>query len=319
MHTIQYAEHGGPEVLELVERDRPTPGNGELLVRTEAAAINPVDTYFREGAYPLDSLPWTPGSDLAGVVEAVGEGVTGFDVGDQVFATGLGRHHQGTCAEYVAVPEGLAAELPDNCGFEEGAAIGLVGVTAWQALVYHTGVEPGERVLVHSGSGGVGHVAVQLASAMGARVTTTAATTYHDHLHSLGADATLSYDDPGLEAAISEAGAPDVLLDTIANEYLELDAEVAAPGARIVVIGNTEPTAPFPMGPGKFKDLRVQAMSMFNTSDTGMVLSRLGTLMEAGQVVPEVHRIYDLAATAEAHRDVLQESFLGKLVVTPSG
>jgi NADPH2:quinone reductase len=242
--------------------------------------------------------------------------VSGFEPGDRVFATGLGREHQGTCAEYVAVPEGLAATLPAGCGFEEGAAIALVGVTAWQALVHHGGIEPGERVLVHSGSGGVGHVAVQLAAAAGARVTTTASPAYHDHLADLGAGTVLDYDREDLADAVADAGAPDLVLDTLADAYFGLDAEVAARGATIVGIGNEAATAPIPMGPGKFKDLRFQTMSMFN-ADTGAVLDRLATLMSAGDVVPEIAGTYDLEDTADAQRDVLGESFLGKLVVVP--
>ena len=319
MRAIRYAEHGGPEVLTVEDVDRPEPGHGDLLVRVEAAGINPVDTYFREGEYAVPELPWTPGSDAAGVVEAVGEGVEGFAEGDRVFATGLGNWNQGTCAEYVRVPSDHAAILPGGCSFEEGAALGLVGVTAWQAFVHHAGVEPAERVLVHSGSGGVGHVAVQLAAAMGAQVTTTASPTYHDTLRDLGAATVLDYTRSDLAEAIVDAGAPDVILDTFANEYAELDFEVAAEGGRVVAIGNTGPTAPVPMGPGKSKDLRFQVMSMYNTPETGAVLSRLGTLLGSGSVVPEVARTYALEETATAHRDVLEESFLGKLVVRPRG
>ncbi|MEF8840544.1 MAG: NADPH:quinone reductase [Haloarculaceae archaeon] len=316
MRAVRYHEHGGPEVLQVDDVPRPEAGHGELLVRVEAAGVNPVDTYFREGAYPLPGLPWTPASDVAGVVEAVGDGVGRFEPGDRVFATGLGRDRQGTCAEYVSVPEGLTATLPGDCGFEEGAAVALVGVTAWQALVHHGDIEPGERVLVHSGSGGVGHVAVQLAAAAGAGVTTTAAPAYHDHLVDLGARTVLDYDRDDLADAIADAGPPDLVLDTIADEYFELDGEVAARGATVVGIGNHSPTAPVPMGPGKFKDLRFQTMSMFNTPDTGAVLERLATLMTAGDVVPEIAGTYDLEGTADAQRDVLNESFLGKLVVT---
>jgi len=317
MRAVRYHEHGGPEVLQVEDVPRPEPASDELLVRVEAAGVNPVDTYFREGAYPLPGLPWTPASDVAGVVEDVGDGVSGFEPGDGAFATGLGREHQGTCAEYVTVPEGLAATLPDDCGFEEGAVVALVGVTAWQALVHHGGIEPGERVLVHSGSGGVGHVAVQLGAAAGARVTTTASPTYHDHLLDLGAGTVLDYARDDLAEAVADAGAPDIVLDTLADEYFELDAEVAARGATIVGIGNEAATAPVPMGLGKFNDLRFQTMSMFNTPDTGAVLDRLATLMAVGDVVPEIAGTYDLEETAEAHRDVLGESFLGKLVVTP--
>jgi len=317
MRAVRYHEHGGPEVLQVEDVPRPEAGDDELLVRVEAAGVNPVDTYFREGAYPLPELPWIPASDVAGVVEAVGEGVDRFEPGDRVFATGVGRDRPGTCAEYVSVPEGLAATLPDGCAFEEGAAVALVGVTAWQALVHHGDIEPGERVLVHSGSGGVGHVAVQLAAAAGARVTTTASPTYHDHLGDLGAEQVLDYARDDLADAIVDAGAPDLVLDTLADEYFELDGEVAARGATIVGIGNEAATAPVPMGPGKFKDLRFQVMSMFNTPDTGTVLGRLATLMTAGDVVPEVAGTYDLEETADAQRDVVGKSFLGKLVVTP--
>jgi NADPH2:quinone reductase len=317
MRAVRYHEHGGPEVLQVEDVPRPEAGHGELLVRVEAAGVNPVDTYFREGAYPLPGLPWIPASDAAGVVEAVGDGVERFEAGDRVFATGLGRDRPGTCAEYVAVPEGLAATLPEDCGFEEGAAVALVGVTAWQALVHHGGVEPGERVLVHSGSGGVGHVAVQLAAAAGARVTTTAAPDYREHLLRLGAGTVLDYAREDLAAAIADAGAPDLVLDTMADEYFELDGEVAARGATVVGIGNSADTAPVPMGPGKFKDLRFQTMSMFNTPDTAAVLDRLATLMAAGDVVPEVAGSYDLEGTADAQRGVLAESFLGKLVIAP--
>ncbi len=317
MRAVRYHEHGGPEVLQVDEVPRPEAGHDELLVRVEAAGVNPVDTYFREGEYSLPGLPWTPASDAAGVIEAVGDGVEAFDPGDRVFATGLGRDRQGTCAEYVTVPEGLAATLPEACGFDEGAALALVGVTAWQALVHHGAVEPGQRVLIHSGSGGVGHVAVQLAAAAGARVTTTASPAYHDHLYALGAETVLDYDRDDLADAVADAGAPDLILDTLADAYFELDGAVAARDATIVGIGNDSATAPVPMGPGKFKDLRFQVMSMFNTPDTSAVLARLATLMAAGEVVPEIAGTYDLEGTVDAQRDVLEESFLGKLVVTP--
>jgi NADPH2:quinone reductase len=317
MRAIRYAEHGGTEVLTTDRIERPQPGHNDLLVRVKAAGINPVDTYFREGEYSPSELPWTPGSDLAGVVVAIGPGVEEFNEGDRVFATGLGNSVQGTCAEYVRVPTGLVARLPPGPTFEEAAALGLVGVTAWQALVHHADVEPAERVLIHSGSGGVGHVAVQLADAMGAQVTATASPAHHKALYTLGAETVIDYADDGLGTAIAEAGAPDVILDTFADKYVKLDVEVAAPRARIIAIGNSGPDAPFPMGPGKFNDLRFQAMSMFNTPNTGAVLARLATLLTTGDIIPSVHRTYPLPETAAAHTAVLDESFVGKIVVTP--
>jgi len=317
MRAVRYHEHGDESVLTVEDADRPDPDDDELLIRVEAAGINPVDTYFREGAYPLPSLPWVPGSDAAGVVESVGAAVEGFEAGDRVYATGLGRTVPGTCAEYVAAPADLVAPLPDAVDADEAAALALVGATAWQAFVYHGEVGPGQDVLVHGGNGGVGHVAVQLARAMGATVTTTARPTYHDRLRDLGADNVVDYTRDDLDDAIAAVATPDVVLGTVANRTIATDAEVAAHGARIVAIGNSEPTVPVPMGPGKFKDLRFQAMSMFNTPDTSAVLGDLADLVARGDIDPVVARRYDLDGVAEAHRDVLNESFLGKLVVEP--
>ncbi len=314
MRAVRYHEHGGPEVLQVDDVETPEPGQEEVRVDVRAAGVNPVDTYFREGEYPVPELPWQGGSDLAGVVSAVGEGVEAFSEGDRVFGTGLGRTEPGTYAEAVVAATDHLAVLPDEVSFNEGAALALIGVTAWQAFVHHADLEPGETCLVQSGSGGVGHVAVQLADAMGARVVTTASEKYHGHLRDLGADVTLDYGREDLEEAIGEAGAPDVVLETIMNEYFPMDARVAATGARIVGIGNTADEAPVPMS-GKGKDLRFQLMTMYNTADIGAVCDRLAYLAETGQVVPEVARTYPLEDAAEAQRAVLEDSFLGKLVL----
>jgi NADPH:quinone reductase-like Zn-dependent oxidoreductase len=318
MRAVRYHEHGGPEVLQIDEIDADDPGAGAVRIDVEAAGVNPVDTYFRSGEYPVDELPMIPGSDVAGVVDRVGEGVEEVAAGDRVFATGLGNlGRQGTYAESVVAPAGVVAELPDSVSFDEGAAIALVGVTAWQAFVHHAGLDPGEACLVQSGSGGVGHVAVQLADAMGARVLTTASEGYHGHLRDLGADAVFDYRRDDLEAAIEATAAPDVILETIADEYFEMDARVAATDGRIVGIGNTDSEASVPLNASKPKDVRFQMMTMYNTPDIGEVLSRLAYLAETGQVVPEVARTYDFDEAAEAQRAVLEDSFLGKLVLTP--
>jgi NADPH:quinone reductase-like Zn-dependent oxidoreductase len=317
MHAVRYHEHGGPEQLTVEELDRPEPAAGELLICVAAAGVNPVDTYFRDGEYPVPELPWVPGCDAAGEVVAVGDGVNEFTVGDRVVATGLGRTTPGACAEYVTAPTGLAARLPDGVGFEAAAALALVGTTAWQAFVHHGDVGPGERVLVHGANGGVGHVAVQLARAMGADVTATARPAFEADLQALGADAVVDYRTEDLADALAAPGAPNVVLGTVANETIAADAAAAAHGARIIAIGNTEPTVAVPMGPGKFKDLRFQAMSMFNTPDTAAVLGKLARLVDRGDVEPVVAATYDFDEVADAHRDVLAASFLGKLVVTP--
>ncbi|GAA0230735.1 NADP-dependent oxidoreductase [Halobacterium noricense] len=296
--------------------DRPEPDDDELLVDVRAAAINPVDTYFREGSYPPGDLPWIPGSDFAGVVEAVGTKVEEFSAGDRVFGTGLGNDRPGTCAEFLTTPLDTVAPLPDGVGFDECAAVALVGVTAWRALIDHAGLEPGETCLVHGGSGGVGHIAVQLAGATGARVTTTASEEYHDRLEALGARTVLDYSRDDLADAVREVGEPDVILDHRLDDYLQFDADVANVGARVVGIGNESNSAGFENVSGaRSKELSITLMSMFNTPDISAVLERLGRLVADGEIVPEIASVYSLDEVDSAQEDVVGDSFLGKLVV----
>jgi len=317
MEAVRFREHGGPEVLGVEEVDRPDPGEDEVLLEVEAAAVNPVDSYFREGSYPPGALPWIPGSDAAGTVAAVGDGA-GYEVGDRVFATGLGNSDPGTCAEYVAVPEDLLAPLPDGVDFATAAAVALVGVTAWQSLVAACDLRPADRALVHGASGGVGHVAVQLADAAGARVTATASPAYHDRLVDLGADDVFDYRRDDLQAAVAAAGRPDAVLDHRLDDYLGFDAEVAAHGATVAAIGNEGPSATFEDVPAcRGKELTVDHVSMFNTPDMGGVLARLGRLVADGELTAVVAREYDLSGVGEAQRAVMEDSFLGKLVVRP--
>jgi NADPH2:quinone reductase len=317
MRAVRYHEHGGPEVLSVDDVDQPEPGGHELLVRVEAAGVNPVDTYFREGSYEPYELPMTPGSDFAGVVEAADEGTPGFEVGDRVFGTGLGRDHQGSYAEYALALTDRVAHLPDDVGFEVGGGAGVAAVTAWRALIDHAGLEPAETCLIHGGSGGVGHAAIQLAAATGAEVVTTASPDYHERLEDLGADAVFDYGRNDLEEAVAEYE-PSVILDHRLNEYLDFDAAVAAQGARVVGIGNTVPQAGWENVPAaRAKELRLQLMSMFNTPDLASVLDRLARLMAREELTIDVDRSYSLEEASEAQRAVMEESFLGKLVIEP--
>ena len=319
MHAVRYHEYGGREVLEVEEVSRPEPGRGSVVLAVEAAAVNPVDTYFRTGSYEPAALPWIPGSDVAGVVDAVGEDVDSFAVGDRVFATALGKDEPGTCAEYVEVPVDKLARLPDGIDYESGAALALVGVTAWQSLIDACDLRPADTVLVHGGSGGVGHIAVQLAAGTGARVTATASTGYHDRLRQLGADDVFDYRRDDLAEAVLDAGAPDVILDHRLDEYLSFDAEVAAHGADIAAIGNDAPTATFADVPRcRGKALSVHHVSMFNTESIGSVLERLASLAADSELQPIIARRYSLDNVEEAHRAVLEDSYLGKLAVIPS-
>jgi len=318
MRAVRYHEYGGRDVLQIEETERPEPDDEEVLVEVEAAAVNPVDTYFREGSYETGGLPWIPGSDVAGRVVAVGDDVDTYESGDRVFGTGLGAARPGTCAEYVAAPTDLLATLPSDVSFERGAAVALVGVTAWQSLIEACDLGPAERALVHGGSGGVGHVAVQIADAAGARVTTTASPESHDRLRGLGAETVLDYRRDDLAEAIADAGAPDAILDHRLDEYLSLDAEVTAHGGTIAAIGNEASDATFEnVARCRSKALTVRHVSMFNTPDFSAVLGRLAGLMTDGDLTAAVARTYDLDEVAESHRAVLEDSFFGKLVVVP--
>ncbi|MFC4552698.1 MULTISPECIES: NADPH:quinone reductase [Halorussus] len=318
MRAVRYHEHGGRETLQVDEFDRPDPAPDEIRVEVRAAGVNPVDTYFREGSYEPPKLPMIPGSDFAGVVDAVGEDVSAFAEGDRVFGTGLGNDRQGTYAEYVTAPTDCAARLPEDVSFDEGAAVALVGVTAWRALVDHAGVEPAETCLVHGGSGGVGHVAVQLAAASGATVLTTASEEHHDRLADLGADAVFDYRRDDLADAVVEAGRPDAILDHRLDDYLDFDAEVGAKGVRVAGIGNTVPEAGFDnIAAARSREMSLHLMSMFNTPDFAAVLEKLAALMEAGDLRVEIAETYDLEQADEAQRAVMEDSILGKLVVEP--
>jgi NADPH:quinone reductase-like Zn-dependent oxidoreductase len=320
MRAVRYHEHGGPDVLRVDEIDRPDPAADEALVAVAAAGVNPVDTYFREGSYEPFALPMIPGVDAAGEVAAVGADVEGVSEGDTVVATGLSRDHYGACAEYVAVPEDRLARLPAGVDLVAAGGAGVAAVTAWRALIDHAALEPAETALVHGGSGGVGHAAVQVADAAGARVVATAAPVYHDRVAALGADAVLDYGRDDLREAVRAAsdGGPDVIVDHRLDDYLQFDADVAARDGRIVGIGENDPAVGFANdGVARGKDLTVQFMSMFNTPVLGRPLERIARLLGEGALEIEVARTYDLDEVGDAQRDVLADSFLGKLVVTP--
>jgi NADPH:quinone reductase-like Zn-dependent oxidoreductase len=320
MRAVRYHEHGGSEVLQVDEIDRPEPADDEVLVEVAAAGVNPVDTYFVSGSYQPFTLPMVPGVDAAGEAVHVGSAVEGISEGDAVVATGLSKDHYGACAEYVAVPSDRIARLPQGVDPVAAGGAGVAAVTSWRALIDHAGLEPAETALIHGGSGGVGHAAVQLVAATGARVVTTAAPEYHDRLDALGADAVLDYARDDLRDAVTEAsaGGPDVILDHRLDDYLQFDADVAAHDGRIVGIGENDPAIAFTNdGVARGKDLTYQFMSMFNTPDLSDPLGRVYHLMGTGDIDIEVARTYDLDEVAAAHEDVMADSFLGKLVVTP--
>ncbi|SDM45645.1 NADPH:quinone reductase [Halogranum gelatinilyticum] len=320
MHAVRFHEHGGGDVLQVDDIDRPEPAAGEVLVQVHGAGVNPVDTYFREGSYQPFTLPMIPGVDVAGEVVAVGDGVEGFAEGDSVVGTGIGKDHYGGYAEYVAVPTDRLATVGDDADLVAAGGLGVAAVTAWRALVDHANLKPADVVLVHGGSGGVGHAAVQIAAATGSHVITTAAPEYHDEVEALGADVVLDYARDDLAEAVKAAGdgGVDVVLDHRLDDYLQFDADVANVGARVVGIGENDPQVGFSQSSAaRGKDLQVTLMSMFNTPDLSAALEKVGYLVDSGDLDISVAETYDLDEAAEAQRAVMEDSFLGKLVITP--
>jgi NADPH:quinone reductase-like Zn-dependent oxidoreductase len=329
MRAVRYHEAGGPDVLCVEEVDRPDPGPGEVLVEVEAASVNPVDAKFRAAGLPR--LPKTTGSDLAGTVAAVGKGVD-YAVDDRVFATGLhvGRFAGGSFADYAAVPTDLLAPLPDGVSVEAGAAVALVGVTAWRAFVDHAALEPGETAFVHGGAGGVGHAAVGLADALGATPVATARPEHHGAVEGFGAAAVLDYDREDLVGAAREAtgdehghtGGADAVLDHMPDRYFGADAEIAAHEGDVVVIAGETATLP-EVTAARGKELDLHLMSMSNLAihpdmpDIGPILSKLGRLLAEDRLTVAIDRTHGLDEAAEAHRAVMEDSVVGKIVVVP--
>ncbi|RZH66584.1 NADPH:quinone reductase [Natrinema altunense] len=321
MRAVRLHEHGDADVLQVEEVDRPEPAADELLLEVAAAGVNPVDTYFRDGSYTPVDVPFTPGVDVAGTVVETGPTVENFEDGDRVYGTGIGNGgFQGAYAEYATVPTDRVVHLPDGVDVTEAGAAGVAAVTAWRALIDHADLEPAEHCLIHGGSGGVGHAAVQIAAAVSARVITTAADEYHDALAEYGAETVLDYGRDDLADAVRAAadGGVDAILDHRLDDYLQFDADVATTGARVVGIGENSPDPGFSNdGVARSKDVSYQFMSMFNTPDLRVPLRGVASLMETGALSIEVARTYDLEAAADAQRAVVNDSVLGKLVIEP--
>ena len=320
MRAVRFHEHGGSDVLQVEDVDTPDPAAGEVLVEVDGADVNPVDTYIREGATDPFTLPMIPGIDAGGTVAAVGESVSGFEVGDPVYGTGIGKNHYGGYAEYAAVPEDRLVGLPAGVDTATAGGAGVVSVTAWRALVDHANLQAADVCLIHGGSGGVGHAAVQIAAAAGAQVITTAAPAYHDELFDLGADVALDYSRPDLETAVQDAGdgGVDVIVDHRLGEYLQFDADVANVGCRVIGIGENATAVGFDRSSAtRRKDLQLTMMTMFNTPDFRVPLEKIAYLMGDGDIEIRVADTYNLEDAAAAQQDVMGDSFLGKLLITP--
>lgn len=320
MKAIVVRAYGGPEVLEHATVDDPRAGRGEVVVALRAIGVNPVETYIRSGTHARKpALPWIPGSDGAGVVEAVGEGVTTLRVGDRVYTIGS---RTGTYAERCACAVPEVVRLPLSVSFAQGAALHIPYTTAWVALFAKARIQPAEVVLVHGASGGVGTAAVQLARAAGAVVIGTAGTPAGLALAlEHGAHHVLDHQDPGhLARAVELTGGRgiDVVVEMLANVNLDLDLNVLAQHGRVVVVGNR---GRIEIDPRRLmtREASILGMSLHNLApaDQGRIQLAIVAGLEAGTLRPVVGRELPLAAAAEAHRAVLARGAHGKIVLVP--
>ncbi|MBT2426326.1 NADP-dependent oxidoreductase [Streptomyces sp. ISL-112] len=310
MRAVSQDAAGAPEVLKVVETQRPVPGRGEILVRVHAAGVNPTDWKTRErGVFATGARPpFTLGFDVAGVVEAVGGGVTLFEVGDEVFGMPRFPHPAGAYAEYVAAPTRHFAPRPKGLDHIQAGALPLASLTAWQALVDTAKVQPGQRVLVHAAAGGVGHLAVQIAKARGAYVIGTASAAKHELLRSLGADELIDYRTQDFAETLRDV---DVVLDTLGGPNWARSLQTLRPGGTLISILPLDDT--FPAEEAEAAGIRAVFM-LVEPDHAG--LREVTSLVEGGRLRVIVDEVFPLEEAVRAHTLGETGRTTGKIVLS---
>jgi NADPH:quinone reductase-like Zn-dependent oxidoreductase len=311
MRVITQDELGGPEVLHIGERPVPDPLPTEVRVRVQAAGVNPVDWKTRAGrgmAGVLGDPPFTVGWDVAGVVDAVGFGVTRLAEGDRVFGMPWFPRQAAAYAEYVTAPSRHFARLADDVDIVTAGATPLAALTAWQVLVDAADVQPGQRVLVHAAAGGVGHLAVQIAKVRGATVLGTASAAKHDQLTDLGVDEPIDYRSVAFEEVARDV---DVVVDLIGGEYGHRSLRTLRPGGLLVSVPSGQPEGL----PEAARAAGVRSTSFLVEPD-GTALTGIARLLAEGSLRVLVDASYSLEKAADAHAAGEQGRNTGKLVLT---
>lgn len=300
MKALVLTSFGGPESFELRDVPKPVAGAGQVLVRVHATSINPLDYQVRRGDYrDLVPLPSITGHDISGVVEAVGPGVTAFAPGDEVWYTPQIFDGPGSYAEYHVAAENIVGKKPSSLSHLEAATLTLVGGTAWEALVVRAALRVGESILIHGGAGGVGHVAIQLAKAVGAKVFTTVREENFEFVRNLGADVLIDYDKEDYVDAImreTKGRGVDVVFDTIGGDTLTRSPDALAQLGRVVSIVDTAQPQNLIQAWGKNASYHY----VFTRQNRGK-LDELSALVERGQLRPHIGAIYSLADIPRAH------------------
>ncbi|MEU7051018.1 NAD(P)H-quinone oxidoreductase [Streptomyces eurythermus] len=316
MKAVAIREHGGPEVLEWIEVEDPTPAAGEVVVDVVASALNRADVMQRRGLYPLRP-GWSPypGLEVSGRISALGEAVRGWQVGDEVCALLTG----GGYAQKVAVPAGQLLTIPEGIGLVEAAALPEVTATVWSNLVMTAGLKAGETLLVHGGAGGVGTMAIQIAKALGARVVTTVGGLEKAaEARALGADTAIDY----RTEDFTEHGPYDVILDVVGGDYLERNVRSLAADGRLVVIGLQKGMeGRLNLAEIVFKRASVYGTTLRTRSKehkaeiVAEVRKNVWPMIGNGAVKLVVDRTLPMADAAEGHRLMEAGGHLGKILL----
>jgi len=320
MKAIRIHQFGGPEVLNLEEVPTPKPDTGQVLVRVRAAGVNPYDTYMRAGTYAIKPhLPYTPGSDAAGTIEAVGPGVTKVKAGDRVYTA---QTLTGAYAEYALALEDQVHRLPQNISFEQGAGVWVPYGTAYHALHHFAKARAGETVLVHGASGGVGTASLQITRAIGLTVFGTAGTNKGLELVKReGAHEAFNHAKAGYQDQIMKATGGrgvDVILEMLANVNLGGDLKMLALHGRVIVIGSRGDATITP------RDIMSRRASILAFSLWAVQPAEIGEIhagliagMENGTLRPVVGKQLPLAEAARTHKEILEPGAAGKIVLAP--
>jgi NADPH2:quinone reductase len=320
MKAVQVHEFGGPEALKLEEVPTPKPGPGQALVRVHAAGVNPYDTYMRAGTYAIKPpLPYTPGSDAAGVVEAVGEGVKKVRAGDRVYTA---RTVTGAYAEYALALENQVHALPAKISFAQGAGVWVPYGTAYFALHHSAQARASETVLIHGASGGVGTAAAQIARSIGLTVFGTAGTDKGlDLAKREGAHHVFNHTKAGYAEEILKATGGrgvDIILEMLANVNLATDTKLLATNGRVIVIGNR---GEITINPRELMSRRASVRGFtlwaITESEAAEIYAGIAAGLENGTLRPIVGKELPLGEAPRAHREILEPGAAGKIVLVP--
>ncbi len=309
MKAAQFKTYGDPQVVEVVDVEKPAIQDGQILVEVHAASLNPFDYKVRRGymkeMIPL-ALPVTLGGDFAGTITAVGNGVSEFAVGDEVFGqANVVGGGSGTLAEFAAAKAGSVAKKPQSVDFFQAAALPLVGVSAVQALIEHIKLVKDQKILIHGGAGGIGSIAIQLAKSIGAYVATTASPDHADFVRSLGADEVIDYKGQDFSTILKDF---DAVYDTVGGETYTKSFAVLKKGGVIV----TMVAKPDPELDKKYEVTTIGQM----TNTTTERLTHLAELVDAEKIKVTIEKMFPLEQAKEAYDFLETNHPKGKIVVT---